>query len=244
MVVGILLLSALIATNIHLYRSKKILWKALHDPQQIVERFHTLSYMSPSTWLLNRWMGIKTQQNPEDVWITQEIISEVKPDLIIETGTYYGGSALLWATILDNVNPSGRVVTIDIEDSTADVRKIGLFQRKVDFLLGSSTAPEIVAKVAKMAQGKKVMALFDSDHRKQHVLDEMKCYSPLITVGSYMIVQDGNINGHPVLPECGPGPYEAIEDFLKINRNFESDKSRERLLFTMHPNGYLKRTTR
>lgn len=81
-----------------------------------IREFHRLFYERDSTWKMNRWLGIATVQNPNDVWITQEIISEVKPDLFVEAGTLHGGSAVIWAMILDQVNPQGRVLTIDIED--------------------------------------------------------------------------------------------------------------------------------
>ena len=89
-----------------------------------------------------------------------------------------------------------------------------------------------------MPQGKKVLVILDSDHSKKHVLEEINIYGPMVTVGSYMIVQDTNINGHPVYPEFGPGPWEALDEFLSSNRQFQSDKNCERLMFTMHPRGY------
>jgi cephalosporin hydroxylase len=242
------------------YMDKRLLWHRIDivalaalaiflafvitNKQQVITRFHNLTYFSDSTWLMNSWMGIKSQQNPNDAWIIQEIISEIKPDLIVETGTFRGGSALMWASVLEQINPLGRVVTIDIKDYTAEARKFPLFQRRVDFLLGSSIAPDIVAQVAERAKGCRTLVILDSDHSKAHVLEEMKCYAPLVQEGGYLIVEDSNINGHPVLRSSGPGPYEAIQEFLSTNKNFKPDKSRERLLLTMHPNGYLKRISR
>lgn len=207
----------------------------------VVERFHKLFYHKTGTWTRNQWLGVQTSQNPNDVWITQEIIVEVKPDVIIEAGTAGGGSAALWAMILEEVNPLGRVITIDIEDQIADARKLRIFQEKVDFLLGSSTDPKIVEEITGRVDGKRVLVILDSDHHMGHVLEEMKHYAPLVSVGSYLIVQDSNINGHPVMNEHGPGPMEAIDAFLATHDGFEPDGTRERLLFTMHPRGYLKR---
>ena len=85
------------------------------------------------------------------------------------------------------------------------------------------------------------MVLLDSDHHKTHVLAEMRAYAPLVTVGSYLIVQDTNVNGHPVAPDFGPGPMEAVLEFLASDDRFESDRTQERLFFTMHPRGYLRR---
>jgi cephalosporin hydroxylase len=78
-------------------------------------------------------------------------------------------------------------------------------------------------------------------HKKNHVLAELRAYAPLVPRASYLVVQDSNVNGHPALPDFGPGPFEAIEEFLAENDEFQVDKRRERLLFTMHPNGYLRR---
>jgi cephalosporin hydroxylase len=209
--------------------------------KEVVDRYHQVFYNSPDTWRLNKWLGILTEQNPNDVWITQEIIVETRPDFIVETGTLCGGSAALWSTILEQVNPAGRVITIDIMDQSQQARKLPIVQKHVDFLYGSSTAANVISDVKNRVQGKKVLVILDSDHSKQHVLNELAAYAPLVTVGSYLIVQDTNVNGHPVERTFGPGPMEALTEFLAANPNFVPDKGRERLFFTMNPNGYLER---
>jgi cephalosporin hydroxylase len=209
--------------------------------QQIADLYHQEFYDSPNTWRMNKWLGILTEQNPNDVWIIQEIIVETRPDFIIETGTLCGGSAALWSTILEQVNPKGRVITIDIMDQAQEARELPIVQRHVDFLHGSSTATFIVNDVKNRVKGKKVLVILDSDHSKQHVLNELAAYAPLVNVGGYLIVQDTDVNGHPVDPTFGPGPMEAIEEFLASNGDFLPDKERERLMFSTNPNGYLKR---
>ncbi len=93
----------------------------------------------------NKWFGVTTLQHPFDAWIQQEIIFEIKPDFIVETGTFQGGSAGLWATILEHANPDGRVISIDIEDKRSSAhRSLPIVKRRVDFILGSSTDPAIV----------------------------------------------------------------------------------------------------
>jgi cephalosporin hydroxylase len=209
--------------------------------KDIIERYSIMYYNRSDTWNANRWFGILTQQNPDDVWITQEIMTELKPDVMIETGTLNGGSAAMWATFLVQLNPEGRVISIDIQDNVTDAKELPIVKERVEYLIGSSTAPEIIEKVKERIRGKRVLILLDSDHRRDHVLKELELYSQFIEKGGYLIVQDSNINGHPVFPHFGPGPYEAIEEFLKTNTDFEIDKTRERLMHTMHPNGYLKR---
>ena len=208
----------------------------------IANKYHSLFYDSPDTWRKNRWFGIPNLQNPNDFWIIQETISELKPDVIVEAGAFQCGSALAWASMLQNVHPSGRVITIDIEDNCAAARKLPLFTERIQFILGSSTAESTLAQIRPQVTGKNVLVILDSDHSKDHVLRELKSYAPMVSKGNYLIVQDTNINGHPVLPKFGPGPTEALRDFLSTTegKRFEIDKSRERLLFTMHPNGYLR----
>lgn len=212
-------------------------------PKAVIDRFHELYYNNKDTQQDIFWLGVQTWQNPNDVWIHQEIITEIKPDFIVECGTHAGGSACIWAMVLEQVNPEGKVITIDIDDEpvkTSGVEKIPIW-KKCQFLHGSSTDPKIVEKVTELVKGKKVMVILDSLHTRDHVLAELKAYSPLVNVGSYLIVQDTNVNGHPVYKAHGPGPYEAVEEFLAGNRDFVSDRRRERLMFTMHPTGYLKR---
>ncbi len=208
---------------------------------EILDKFHILWYQSQNTWVKNKWLGIPTRQNPMDIWVIQEIIAEIKPDFIIETGTFYGGSALVWATVLQQVNPKGRVITVDIKDYTQGAKKLPLWEEKVDFIIGSSVAPEVLEAVKRRVEGKKVLVIFDSDHRKDHVLKELLAYSPFVQVGGYIIVQDTNLNGHPIYPNSEPGPMEAVEEFLTVNKHFESDLHRERLLLTFCPRGFLKR---
>lgn len=225
----------------HIMFTKGDFYKHSLTKQEITDLFHLAYYNDADTWRTSRWFGIVTQQNPNDVWTAQEIISEVKPDYIIETGTLYGGSALLWASILEQVNPDGKVITIDIEDKSAEARKMPLARKRIEFLIGSSTDPSIVESIREKAAGKKVMVILDSLHTKAHVYSEMTSYAAMVSVGSYLIVQDTDINGHPVLKDFGPGPMEATQQFLKNNDSFAIDRSREKLLFTMHPGGYLKR---
>lgn len=209
--------------------------------QAIYDRFHTLWYgNAEKTWKRNTWFGIPTRQNPMDVWVHQEILTELKPDFVLDIGTFHGGTALIWAMILEHVHPSGKVITVDIEDHTAAAKKWPLWEKRIQFLHGSSTDPKIVDQIRKQVAGKKVLAILDSNHSMKHVLDELKVYAPMIPVGSYVIVQDSNSGGNPV-QHGFKGPMAALQAFLKGNDEFISDKERERLIFTFCPSGYLKR---
>lgn len=208
--------------------------------EEVVALYHQAFYNATQTTVPMAWLGVETIQNPNDVWVTQELISRLKPDFIVETGTWKGGSACLWAMVQDQVNPRGRVITVDVQDYVDEAAMPPIF-RKVDTVLGDSVDPAVVADVARRVGKGSVMVVLDSDHHARHVLAEMRAYGPLVTVGSYMIVQDTDVNGHPVRPEFGPGPMEAIAELLKGDDRFAVDRSQERLMFTMHPGGYLKR---
>ena len=203
----------------------------------VVDAFHHLYYDHPdATWNNTYWMGVPTQKCPLDLWIYQEIIFEVRPNVIIECGTCKGGSALFLACICDLVK-NGRIFTIDIEPGRSRPD-----HGRVRYLLGSSTDPDIVDTVRQQIRPKdRVLLILDSDHSKEHVLNELRAYAPMVTTGSYLIVEDTNINGHPVYGEFGPGPMEAVDEFLAQNSDFEVDRSREKFLMGFNPKGWLRR---
>ena len=202
----------------------------------IPKSFHQLYFESPNTWKDTYWLGTPLLKCPLDLWIFQEIIYELKPDIIVECGTNRGGSASYLATLCDLVD-NGKIITIDIEDFDNKPE-----HERVHYLIGSSTSEEVIKYVKdSIKESDKVLVILDSDHRKKHVLDELRIYNNLVSKGSYLIVEDSNVNGHPVAPAFGPGPMEAIKEFLKENKNFKIDKTREKHYLTLNPNGYLKR---
>ncbi len=203
----------------------------------IIRAFHELYYARKEQTRGNtRWLGVPVQKCPLDLWIYQEIIYETRPDLIIECGTANGGSALYLASIYELLG-TGHVVTIDITP-----HKVRPQHPRITYLTGSSISPEVVKQVKQLAvKAKRIMVILDSDHHKDHVLRELRTYSPLVTPGCYLIVEDTNLNGHPVVPDFGPGPWEAVEEFLRQNHDFEIDQSREKFMVTANKNGYLRR---
>jgi len=207
----------------------------ISDPA--VDRFHRLYYdRAQTTWKNTWWLGTAVQKCPLDLWVYQELIVELRPELILETGTCAGGSALFLATMCEIVG-RGQVVSVDI-----DPRPGRPVHPRVTYLTGSSTDEAILDQLRARARGRSpVMAILDSDHSREHVAAELSLYAPLVTVGSYLVVEDTNVNGHPVLPEFGPGPREAVDAFLAANSAFEVDESREKFLMTFNPRGFLRR---
>jgi cephalosporin hydroxylase len=210
------------------------------DKNDAARRFQEVYYNS-GVWTTTKWLGIPSEQAPTDNWNMQELITELRPDYIIETGTLNGGTTLFYAEVLSNVNPQGKVITIDIEPHIEAASKLPLWNQRVEMIVGSSVDPKVTDHVAQEVLGKKVLVTLDSLHTRQHVLKEMEIYSKLVAPGSYLVVQDTNINGNPVYPGFGPGPHEAVQEFLQTHDTFVVDRNRERFLLTFYPGGWLKR---
>lgn len=194
-----------------------------------VKKYHTseiwLNYVT--------WMGVPCCKLPLDLWVYQEILFEKKPSLIVECGTNKGGTALFLASVLDAIG-SGEVVSIDIQPDKNRPQ-----HQRIRYIHGSSTDAAIANEIV---NGKSdVMVILDSDHKKEHVLSELRLWSDLVGVGQYLIVEDGFINGNPCWPEHGPGPLEAIREFLATDNRFEVDVAREKFGATFNPSGYLKK---
>jgi len=201
-----------------------------------------IKFYNSGVWATMRWLGVPLLQNPADNQEMQEVLFDIKPDVIIEAGTYAGGTALYYATIMDQFKPECKIFTIDIGPRIQDAPKYEVWKKHVIAITGSSTDPAIVDRVTKqIPKGAVVLVTLDSDHSKDHVYQELKIYSQLVTPGSYLVLQDTNINGHPVFKEFGPGPMEALNEFLAENHEFTSDLSREKYMDTFYPKGWLKR---
>ena len=206
--------------------------------QNIIDQFDRLFYYSSAiggTWKNSYWLGVPIQKNPMDLMVYQELIFILKPDIIIETGTKVGGSALFFATILDAVG-KGEIITIDINNAD----KLPQHNR-ITYLTGSSTDENIVNFINPRVKDKVIMVILDSDHRKEHVLKELEIYSKFVSRGSYLIVEDTIVTGFPVIGMFEDGPLEAIMWFLKENKDFIIDRKCEKLYSTFDRCGVLRR---
>ena len=207
------------------------------DPESrdIISAFHDLYYNGLAgegrIYERTKWMGVACLKCPLDMWAYQEILHEVRPDLVIETGTHMGGSALFMAHILDLLG-KGEIITIDTQTAVRPSHP------RIRYVLGSSADEALVGD---LLRGRSDEVRLDSDHSEDHVHRELELFSPFVTVGSYLIVEDTNINGHPTLPSHGPGPFEAVTTFLESHPDFVVDETREKFLMTFNPRGFLKR---
>lgn len=182
------------------------------------------------------YFGIPCLRSPMDFWIYQEIVFALKPDIIVEIGNYCGGSALSLAHLCDHIG-KGQVIGVDIEHAHID--QAARNHQRISFITGD--ACEVFDEVAaKCGEAKTVLVIEDSSHEYQNTLNVLEKYSQLVTIGSYLIVEDG-ICHHGLDVGPNPGPYEAITDFIENNRKFCIDREKESFLITWNPKGYLRR---
>jgi cephalosporin hydroxylase len=207
------------------------------DQLALAEDFHRLWYdHGDRTWRDTRWLGSVVHKLPLDLWAYQELIWRVRPTLLVECGTYFGGSAHYFASIFDLIG-EGQVISIDI-DPAGPLPE----HPRIRYLRGSSTDDRILEQVrAEIGPSSRVMVILDSDHSEAHVRQELERYAPLVSVGSYLIVEDSNVNGHPVLPGHGPGPWEALTAFFAGRTDFEQDPWGEHYLFSFATDGFWRR---
>lgn len=199
-----------------------------------------------------KWMGRPIIQYPQDMIAMQEIIWDLQPDLIIETGIAHGGSLIYYASLLELIG-KGTVLGIDIdirEHNRNEIEKHPMFKR-IKMIQGSAVDENIVAQVTAEAKGKeKVLVVLDSNHTHEHVLDELRFYAPLVTPGSYIVVFDTIVENLPdnYIPGMsrpwgiGNNPMTAVDAFLKENNQFEIDEAIDnKIQISVAPRGYLKR---
>jgi cephalosporin hydroxylase len=199
-----------------------------------VARAHDVFYESDA-WTKASWLGTQALKNPLDLWVYQELIAETRPELIVETGTWRGGSALYLASICDLLG-EGEIVSIDVAPMRDDYPQ----HPRITYLAGrSSTDPEVLAAVRERAAGRRILVILDSDHSQAHVEAELAAYAPLVPVGCYVVVEDSNIG--QIREDLMPGPLQAIETFVGTTDEFEIDREREKFLITFNPGGYLRR---
>jgi len=213
------------------------LWPRIH--RRVERTFFTALLLKTNNFTEVRWLGQPILQNTFDLWTIQESIAALRPSLVVETGTNRGGSSLFYAHLFDLMGTDGRVVTIDIK------KHHDLRHPRVTYLLGDSASPAILETVRGMAAeagGGPVFVILDSDHSAAHVARELEAYAPLVTAGSYMLVQDGSIDTMSYFKSSRPGPVPAIHAFLARHPEFSIDRAKcDRFLITHHPDGWLKR---
>jgi cephalosporin hydroxylase len=224
---------------------------ANQDLQAAAQQFNVESNKAKYSYSF-RWMGRPIIQYPQDIVAMQELIWEIKPDLIIETGIAHGGSLIFYASMMELVG-KGEVLGVDIdirEHNRKEIERHPMFKR-ISMIQGSSIDPAIVSQVKEKAKGKKsVLVVLDSNHTHDHVLEELKAYASLVSVNSYVVVfdtivenlPDNYLPGHKRPWGLGDNPMTAVRAFLETNTDFEIDTMiNDKLLISVAPDGYLKK---
>lgn len=202
--------------------------------------FHRWYYeAAETTWKNTRWLGVETHKTPGDLWVYQELLAAIRPRWVLETGTLYGGSALYLATVMDALG-YGQVLTVDRQWRPGRPAHDRIEYRTAD-AIAQPTILAVYDRLLSGGDGGPRLVILDSDHRAAHVLAELRAYAPLVTPGSYIVVEDTNL-GHAVVPDFGPGPAEAVAEWLgEQHLGFVVARECERLGLTFNPGGYLRR---
>ena len=186
------------------------------------------------------WMGIRILKNPLDCWIYQELIWKVRPEVVVEIGSYQGGITMFFCHLFDMMG-QGQVISLDIDRSSYQAK-----HSRITDITGDCSDPAIVDEVTQLCAGKKVMIIHDGDHAQKAVLRDLRLYADMVSVESYFVVEDGIVDVFdaafaPTFGNNAPGPLPAIREFLQGDTRFTVDKDCERYLITHNPSGFLKR---
>jgi cephalosporin hydroxylase len=212
------------------------------DSPSIIDNFHLLYESNhKQTYDNTYWMGIKSMKCPLDLWIYQEILFKTRPDIIIETGTFQGGTTLFLANVCD-IMDNGEIITIDISSPNKKPE-----HKRIHYIQGDTISKKTITKIQQLIDklnnnsDTKIMVILDDEHSENHVFQEMEIYGKFVTPGNYLIVEDTSMGGHPVWSELKSGPMESVERYVKIHNDFEIDADQEKFLLTFNPKGYLKK---
>lgn len=227
----------------HIRHFSSILASTIYRPgDDIGDEYHKWLYGS-LTWYNTTWMGVACCKSTSDMWNYQEILHDLKPALVVEFGSLAGGSALFFAATLREIGRPFLVLSVDVDHNKLDER--ARRDPDIEFLESSSASPAVADRIKQLRREYPgpVFAILDSDHTCEHVLAEMNLLRPILTQGDYLVVEDSCVNGHPIAPGYGPGPYEAIEAYeTRYPGDYVHDREREKKFgFTFATNGFLKR---
>ncbi len=194
------------------------------------------------------WFGMPVIQTAEDMIMAQELIFKIQPDYIIETGIAHGGSLIYYASLFELMG-KGTVIGVDIEirEHNKKVIKAHPFFKRVHLIEGDSSSLNTIEKVSEIVkEGSRTIVCLDSNHYKEHVLKELEVYSKFISKGGYFVVYDTVTSRMAQYGCCDKsfmnnGPMEAVEEFIKGNKDFVIDKKFNKLCISTSNNGFLER---
>lgn len=188
----------------------------------------------------NTWFGVAVQKHPFDIWIYQEMLYRMKPDVILEIGHCVGGSTMFFAHMLDLLG-KGRVVSVDITDYLRDPRSYVREHPRITWITGDATMPDVESAVrSHIKPTDRVWIIEDSAHDFFTTYGVLSTYQDLVRPGDYFVVED-TICHHGLDAGVHPGAWEAVDEFLEQYPNWEVDRSMEKFSMTWCPRGFLRK---
>jgi cephalosporin hydroxylase len=204
-------------------------------PQEL-ERSFTEAVWKSRPWTATSWLGRRITTAPTDLVAYQELIAGTRPDVVIETGTGDGGRSLFLASVCELVG-SGTVISVG--EATGDDLP---HHERLRYATGAPLDPATIESVRDLVGASSALVVLGSCTDRSATMKEFDAYSPFVPVGSYVVVTDTIVNGHPVWPAFGPGPAEGVKQILLRHGEFVADAQMEKYSLTFNPGGFLRRT--
>lgn len=200
-------------------------------------------YYDTAVWRKTTYLGVPCLKSVSDMWNYQEILHQLRPSLVIEFDTHSGGATLFFSHLLRHINAHSKVLTVDIDHALASPQLRA--DDHIECVIRSSTDVAVADRIRQLRSvyPGPAFVILDSDHSMVHVLNELRLLRDLLRRGDYVIVEDSNVNGHPVMPKHGPGPMEAIMAYFEeFPDDYRRDTDREvKFGFSFAPKGFLIR---